>query len=292
MLNKVKVCLLMGLWGMAFGAMAFVTTPNEPEPYEPFTIEVSVSHLWPPHDYIFVDVVDNVILIGYKNIGPHFTIEPPTPPLEVAVQGLPPGTYTVKVMEMALVDGSGGREWVFAEEIVIPDTPPTQPVYSFFHEGIRHYFVTASYDEAAHIQTVDEGWKIVDFGFNVWPAEGSAPDAAVPVCRFYSRDVNSHFYTADATECEELQEIQTSWQYEDIAFQALLPVANACPAGTDPVWRLYNNRHAEKDSNHRFVASSETYRTMIADGWIGEGVAFCSPPASEKRMALLDPGAE
>jgi serine protease len=78
---------------------------------------------------------------------------------------------------------------------------------------------------------------------------------------------------------------QDSWQYEGIAFQALLPVVGACPAGTDPVWRLYNNRFAEMDSNHRFVASSETYRTMIADGWQGEGVAFCSPFAVGKDEA-------
>jgi hypothetical protein len=50
--------------------------------------------------------------------------------------------------------------------------------------------------------------------------------------------------------------------------------------GTTPVWRLYNDRAAQLDSNHRFVASGETYRAMIAEGWIGEGVAFCSPPES------------
>jgi len=55
----------------------------------------------------------------------------------------------------------------------------------------------------------------------------------------------------------------------------------ACPVGTDPVWRLFNNRVAELDSNHRFVANQGTYRMMIADGWVGEGVAFCSPPTAE-----------
>lgn len=279
-LLKAKVLLLVGFFGWASGAAAVVTTPADPGPYEPFTIEVSIAHLKPPHDYVFVDVVDNVILIGHKNIGAHFPVEPPTPPLEVAVQGLPPGNYTLKTVEMPDV-AYGGETRIPDWELVIPESPPTQPAYAFFHEGIKHYFVTASYDEALHIASQDEGWKIVDFGFNVWPAEGPAPSAAVPVCRFYSYEVNSHFYTADALECEELQETQTSWQYEGIAFQALLPVANACPAGTDPVWRLYNNRYVEKDSNHRFVASSETYRTMIADGWIGEGVAFCSPPASD-----------
>jgi hypothetical protein len=66
--------------------------------------------------------------------------------------------------------------------------------------------------------------------------------------------------------------------YEGIAFRALVPSQGACPSGTDPVWRLFNNRVIEMDSNHRFVASAETYRTMIADGWVGEGVTSCSPP--------------
>ena len=104
----------------------------------------------------------------------------------------------------------------------------------------------------------------------------------MPVCRFYSSLVNSHFYTGDEEECAILQVEDHGWEYEGIAFQALLPANGACPAGTDPVWRLFNNRVAEMDSNHRFVASSETYRAMMADGWVGEGVAFCSPPATEE----------
>ena len=77
-----------------------------------------------------------------------------------------------------------------------------------------------------------------------------------------------------------LQEEDHGWTYEGIAFQALLPIDGACSVGTTPVWRLYNDRAAQLDSNHRFVASSETYRAMIAEGWAGEGVAFCSPPES------------
>ncbi|HHX83507.1 MAG TPA: hypothetical protein GX696_11080, partial [Pseudomonadaceae bacterium] len=61
-----------------------------------------------------------------------------------------------------------------------------------------------------------------------------------------------------------MQEEDHGWEYEGIAFQALIPNGGACPAGTDPVWRLFNDRVAEKDSNHRFVASSETYRAMMA----------------------------
>lgn len=120
-----------------------------------------------------------------------------------------------------------------------------------------------------------------DDGFNAWLANGPAPAAAVPVCRFYSPLVNSHFYTASKDECDQLKQDNSGWMYEGIAFQALVPNAGACLPGTDPVWRLYNNRHAQQDSNHRFVTSLGVYHSMIADGWLGEGVAFCSPPASQ-----------
>ena len=94
--------------------------------------------------------------------------------------------------------------------------------------------------------------------------------------------MNSHFYTADEEECELLKQEDAGWVYEGIAFQALVPVAGgACLPGTYPVWRLYNNRYAQLDSNHRFVASVGIYHAMMADGWLGEGVAFCSPASSE-----------
>src|SRR5690606_25862465 len=101
-----------------------------------------------------------------------------------------------------------------------------------------------------------------------------------PVCRFYSYLVNSHFYTGDPDECGMLRDNDLGWTYEGIAFQALLPIDGACLPGTAPVRRMYNNRADELDSNHRFTTSRETYRNMVPEGWLAEGIAFCSPPAA------------
>jgi len=280
---------LMGM-GLALGCVAHSAVPQEPEAYEPFTIELSVLDLFEDHS-ILVDIDNQAILLGHRNTAGFIPL--PGVPKVIEIQGLPPGTYSVQTVQLDYPYLPKNEAWVFFPHIsesdltvTVKEAPPTQRAYGFFHHGIKHYFVTTSPSEVEIGIEVD-GWELVDFGFHVWPAEGPAPNAAVPVCRFYSYEVNSHFYTADAAECEGLQEMETSWVYEGIAFQTLVPVANACPAGTDPVWRLYNNRHAEKDSNHRFVASSETYRTMIASGWIGEGVAFCSP-----RVSYDDEGLE
>lgn len=272
------VLLLAGLGFTVVEAMAFVVSPAAPGAYEPFSIEAVLHPLYQPEPNasIFVEVDGDTILIGHRNIGATFPVAPPPTPSVIQVTGLPPGVYRIKSVEMpASPDGEREeREW--NETITIPDTPPTRLAHALFHEGIGHYFVSASLPEVREI--VDHGWWIVDFGFNVWPADGPAPNAARPVCRFYSPLVNSHFHTASEGECEGLRSFDSGWNYEGVAFRALVPTAMGCPVGTTPVWRLYNGRFAELDSNHRFVTSVETYRRMIADGWKGEGVAFCSPP--------------
>lgn len=190
--------------------------------------------------------------------------------------GLPEGIYTVELREREVLVKPSEVLGTFT----VKPAPPTQPVYAFYNYTTKHYFLTASAAERDFVLQggAGVGWQIVDDGFKVWPAEGSVPAAAQSVCRFYAHSVNSHFYTANSAECEFLKQPTTGWIYEGIAFRALTSTAGACPSGATPVWRMYNNRAAQLDTNHRFVASPDTYRHMIANGWIGEGVEFCSPP--------------
>jgi serine protease len=39
--------------------------------------------------------------------------------------------------------------------------------------------------------------------------------------------------------------------------------------------RLYNNRYALNDSNHRFTTDQLLYQQMTSPGWIGEGAVMC-----------------
>jgi serine protease len=110
------------------------------------------------------------------------------------------------------------------------------------------------------------------------------------VCRFYARGPNSHFYTGDAAECAGLRALEQAqrasaeasgtpflgWGYEGIAFWALVPVNGQCSTGVRPVWRNYNDRASEDDSNHRFTVDPLQHLAM--QGWIDEGPVFCSPP--------------
>ena len=61
----------------------------------------------------------------------------------------------------------------------------------------------------------------------------------------------------------------------------MLPNASgACPAGTIPVYRLYNNGMGGAP-NHRFVTSLAERQNMINKGYVAEGngigVGMCAP---------------
>jgi len=268
---------LLGLLGLAMAAQAqqVTVTPEMPAAYQPFVVALSI------HCQVTVNVDAHVdsgaITIEAKThtidlLCPGDSIE--APPLTIA--GLPGGTYSLAAR---LRTNTDPPETHVLREVAVAPAPPTQPVFAFYNEGIGHYFITAGTAERDSLLGGGGGggWGIVDEGFNAWPAAGPAPAAAKPVCRFYSAAVNSHFYTAGPNECESLKQPSSGWTYEGIAFRALVPTKGSCYPGTTPVWRLYNDRFAQADSNHRFMTSADTYRHMMANGWVGEGVAFCSP---------------
>lgn len=146
----------------------------------------------------------------------------------------------------------------------------------FYNTTLRHYFVTASASEAAGIENgaAGAGWVRTGHSFNV--AEAAA--GTVPVCRFYGTPgvgPNSHFYTADAGECE-LVKKDPGWFYEGIAFEIQPAQGGSCPVGSQPIYRAYNNRWMFNDSNHRFITNYATYLQMGDRGWALEGIVMCS----------------
>ena len=120
---------------------------------------------------------------------------------------------------------------------------------------------------------------------------------STPVCRFYGSIApgpNSHFFTVNADECNQLKALQKTpvptnlqqWNYERIEYNTTPPVvvngALACPAGTSPLYRAYNNAFSPTgvknpwDSNHRFTPARADIAAMVAVGWRDEGLQFCT----------------
>ena len=190
--------------------------------------------------------------------------------------------------------GNGGARFYLHPTAVLTGEPPAPPpaqgpvAIEYYHAGFDHYFVTANPLESAgldaHVYPPVLGgqWERTGLWFrvNLAPAAGLAP-----VCRFFSTFAvkSSHFYTADEVECALLTTVWPNWQLENIAFHMAVPdAAGACPAGTIPVYRLYN-RGLKGAPNHRFTTRFDVRQAMITEqGWIREGaepdgVAMCAP---------------
>lgn len=153
-------------------------------------------------------------------------------------------------------------------------------VIEFYNINLDNYFITADANEAAAVDSggAGPGWSRTGDTFE----EGGID----PVCRFYGSIVpgpNSHFYTANVAECEQLKQLQQTtpatqkrWNFESLDFLTTAAPVGFCPAGSVPVYRAFNNGPARGiDSNHRITTSQAGIQEVVARGWISEGVVLC-----------------
>jgi probable HAF family extracellular repeat protein len=155
----------------------------------------------------------------------------------------------------------------------------------YYYPAWNMYFVTSIADEISKLDAgVFVGWQRTGQQFNVY-ATADAPTSSSIVWRFFSTifaPKSSHFYTANVSEYNALVSgAIAGWQLEGPVFNTPLPAPDGtCPAGSIPIYRLYNNGMGGAP-NHRFTTDINVRAQMIAAGWIpegqGVGVAFCSP---------------
>jgi Repeat of unknown function (DUF5648) len=177
-------------------------------------------------------------------------------------------------------------QYRFTQKVVqVNAAPPTVPIFSMAFAGFDipapklRYFVTQNAADVPALLainaniTINPIWRVADAGFKAWPAAGPAPAAALPVCRFFSPAISSHFYSIRPEDCALLRSLPALWTDEGIAFRILPAAGGVCGFGTQTVYRLYSSEH----KNHRYTTEVETYRSMQFEGWSGEGAAFCAP---------------
>ena len=107
----------------------------------------------------------------------------------------------------------------------------------YHHAGFDHYFVTSDPDEISKLDSgFFTGWVRTGESFAVAPVNTSG---ASNVCRFFSTSFgakSSHFYTADASECETVKR-NPDWQFEGLVFALNAPdAAGNCAAGAQPLY--------------------------------------------------------
>ena len=268
------------------------TVPAQPEAFAPAYVTVKSAAYLDPSS-LRARVSGNVVRVDFTWIksAPGTSTAPDgmTTYASVRIPGLAPGSY--KIEGWGTPQSGGATELFFNKDFVVASSAP---VVEFYAPAIDHYFMAAGADEIAALDSgASPGWKRTGQGFTAWTRAGDAPPNAQGVCRFHARGPNSHFYTANRAECDYLKSIEQQqrqqataegkqflgWGYEGIAFHALVPTNGQCQPGTQPVYRAYNNRAAEMDSNHRFTADPSMHAAMTAT-WADEGVVFCSPSAA------------
>jgi serine protease len=191
------------------------------------------------------------------------------------------------ICAQASVCGSGMLDAGAAIAGTVPggSTPPPGAfqVVEYYNAIYDHYFITAQPAEIAYLDTVLAGsFQRTGLYFYAYLSPIIAPPDARPVCRFFAAGlINSHFFTASASECNfVLANWPGTWFLETpSAFYIQVPDSTGrCPTGTLPVYRFFNNRN---DANHRYTVDLSVRRAMLNRSWVPEGngpnaVAFCS----------------
>ena len=124
-------------------------------------------------------------------------------------------------------------------------------VIEYYRADLDHYFMSASVNESYYIDTVLASvYKRTGEVFYAWTDPALAPPGTPlqPVCRFSSPLplINSFIFTAIASECQfMIANYPGIWNLDSLsAFYVLLSDGNgACPGGTLPIYRFFNNRN-------------------------------------------------
>jgi hypothetical protein len=175
----------------------------------------------------------------------------------------------------------------FAGQAVAAPAMPVTTV-EYYNAGLDHYFISALQPD---IDALDSGrlagWVRTGLSFKVYPSQAVGGPGVNPVCRIYipPPQGDSHFFSASPQECSDTMAKFPTFDFESAAvFYIALPVtagamAGTCPAGTIPVYRVFDNR---VDANHRYTIDRAVRDMMVARGYIAEGygddaVIMCAP---------------
>jgi hypothetical protein len=177
-----------------------------------------------------------------------------------------------------------GAALPLVRQYLTPDvpTPDFVLVVEFYNPVLDHYFMTASTFEIGILDGGNPpGWERTGFTFLAYSGPGVGRS---PVCRYYQKNNNSHFYSADPAQCALVSSMFPDWTFESSnVFYIGLPntTTGACGVGTRAVYRFYHPSVV----NHRFPAEMSVANSLSATpGWIPEGYglgplypAMCSP---------------
>ena len=240
--------------------------------------------------------VDGQTISVVISMAPAISACTPTSALTFALPPLATGVYTVRVAD-STVGFSGilyGNNFIRTTAsttlTVSADMPPIVKVYLEFGSNNTTLVTTdlGSY-QYFPIYASDMGqWQPV---FYAWRSRTPEPNAQIqPVYGLATRISGLEarlFYTIDP---KEKAALVASGAFVDAypnspssaAFAAIAPTGSVCPLGRVTIYRAFE----PKALIHRYVPTA-TYRALLANGWTGDGVAFCvaAEPAGASSWA-------
>jgi len=153
--------------------------------------------------------------------------------------------------------------------------PARLSVHRFWSEAIASYLYTAKAREKDKlVRRFSDVWVYQGIEYQALPP--SFEPGSVPVYRFWSDDLWTHFYTIDPTERDELIDgPSTTWIYEGEAFWVFPPETRV--PGTIPVYRFWS----EPIRRHFYTTNEEQKDDIIrelANVWTYEGVVWRAFP--------------
>ena len=228
------------------------------------------------------DVIDTAQFKRVSGCGPG-TVVAPGASCTVAVTASPAIAGAAK-SQLVLFTNDGFYELPLVANGVIAGqvaVAPTTDVIEYYNASLDHYFITWI---PAEIANLDAGktptlWTRTGKSFKAYT---TAQPGTSQVCRFYIPPTlgNSHFFGRGAAECNATLAAHPDFVLEEPNYmQLFLPAAGTCPAGTQPIYRVFDNR---TDTNHRYTTDRAVRDQMVTKGWLAEGdgadlVVMCAP---------------
>jgi hypothetical protein len=144
---------------------------------------------------------------------------------------------------------------------------PMLPVFRFFNtrEGV-HFYTASDAEKSNVIKNLSSIYRYEGIGYQV---NVSNPDNKLPLYRFYNTKRGVHFYTANATEANDvIARLSGTYKYEGVAYHV-----SENPANGTPVYRFYNF----KQGVHFYTASEVEKNNVVKNltsTYTYEGVGY------------------
>lgn len=199
--------------------------------------------------------------------------------------GIQSATIAIEAWDVDYISNNGVNR-VYANDVylgILEDTNGRNFLYTYFElpsevlaelwsEGTVFIFLEIDHYRIGERVAIRQATLTVDYQV---PGTTPNPDPTIPIYRFWSEKLTSHFYTANETEKDKLlYEYYKTWRYENIAYRALV---DDTKLNAFPIYRFWS----EVLGGHFYTINKTEKDKLIRDYsrvWTFEGEAFYAFP--------------